>query len=154
MYRMFFMCLFYFSCVWFIYEAFVQKKLLFDGVESALQCVLINRRKLLSEFLVNHGYHFCAGGVTFTSEGRHFSAYSTAIGGIVSSFHQAVRFQAVHQLGDIGADTGELPSQLAQAEWLACRHQRGQCSELRARQIHGRQGLFEASLDAVGGMNQ
>ena len=73
-----------------------KKKLLFDGVQSAFQCILINRRKLLSEFDMNLVHYLCSSGVAFTSERRHLGAHASTIGGIVGSFHQAISLQAIH----------------------------------------------------------
>src|SRR5258706_8601001 len=110
---------------------FSKKRTLFNGVQGALQRGLINGRKLLSQFLVDFAHDFGTGGMSLAPELRQFCAYAAAVSGVVSSFDQAISLKAIHQLGDVGTDTGELLSQFTQAErGLFCRHNR-QRSELR-----------------------
>jgi hypothetical protein len=56
--------------------------------------------------------------VTFAAEFRHLGFHTTAIRRVVDAFGQALGFQSINQLGDIGADTGKFLSQLAQAQGL------------------------------------
>ena len=92
-----------------------KKKGLFNGVQNALQCGLIIGRKLVSQVLVDFAHDFCSGGLSLAAELRQFGAHAPAVGGVVGPFDQAISLKAIHQLGDVGTDTGELLSQLTQA---------------------------------------
>src|SRR5712671_8030640 len=66
------------------------------------------------------------GGMPFPSERRHFRANSPPVGWVVGPFYQTVRFEAVHQLRDVGPRAGELLGQLAEAYRPVLAHQDGQ----------------------------
>jgi hypothetical protein len=103
---------------------------------------------------VNLAHYLYASSVAFAAQLRHFSAHAAAVGRVIRSFHQAICFEAIHQLGNIRTDACKFLGQLAQTKRTIFRNENGQRGEFRPGQIHGRQNLLKAGLDPMGRMYQ
>src|SRR5262249_6655875 len=87
-----------------LYDSYVNhrvKKILLDSIQRAFQRFGIGRGKLLGDILEHRVDHFGPGGMPFPSERGHFCAHGSPVSWIVDSFHQAVRLEAIHQLGNV-----------------------------------------------------
>src|ERR1700738_2650160 len=97
--------------VLFIHEPQWSKKSL-HGVQRAFEHQGINRGKLLADFLEHRVDDLGPGRMPFPTERGYLRADSPPVGWIVGPFYETVRFEAVHQLRDVGPHADELVGQL------------------------------------------
>ncbi len=80
---------------------------------------------------------------------RHDGPDGSPIRCIINPLYQAVRFEPVGELGNVGPHALEAASKLAQGKRLACLHQRVECLELGRRKAYRLEGDFQLFLDTT-----
>ena len=93
-----------------------------------------------------------ASGVALLAEGGELGANGAAILTAGAPLHQAVGFEPVDELGDVGANAAQAAGEVAKSEWVLALHELLEGVELRDREADGSERFLEPVLQLLRGL--